>query len=99
MSALARRPLVRRTLAWLALAGLTLLGLVLADGVPDRRLLAVVVAAVMWLKGVLVARAFLDTGRAHPFIRRGVAIFVAIAPLALLLTAFFGPAIARWATL
>ena len=47
----------------------------------------------------MVARYFIEVQVAHPFIRRLLQIFIAIAPLALILTAFFGDTLARWATL
>jgi len=45
---------------------------------------------------VLVARRFIEVGEAHPFIRRVVYGFVAFAPLALVVIAYFGESLARW---
>lgn len=46
----------------------------------------VVVAAIIWIKGTVVARHFLESRTAHPFIAWLLRVFVAIAPVALLLT-------------
>lgn len=87
--------------AWLGLVGLTLVSVGLGqwfhgDGGVVLQLL---VAAIVWLKSLLVARKFIETDLAHPFIRRVVLCFVAFTPVALLLTAFFGRQLASWATL
>lgn len=87
------------TLAWLALLALTLASLGLGEGFAAAPWLPFVVAAIVWLKGWLVARHFLEAPHAHPFIARLVYGFVALAPLALALTAYFGDRLARWATL
>lgn len=94
-----------QTLAWLALLALTLVSLGLGEwlrGAPWLPLpvaLPVAVAAIVWLKGRLVARHFIESHLAHRLIARSLQVFVAFVPLALLLTAFFGDSIARWATL
>ena len=49
--------------------------------------------------GALVAGAFIESHIAHPFIARLLQVFIAIAPIALVLTGFFGDTVARWATL
>ena len=36
---------------------------------------------------------------AHPFIARVLSVFIAISPLALIATAFFGGTLARWASI
>ena len=87
------------TAAWLALVALTLLSLGLSEWARDVAWLPLIVAAIMWIKGVLIARCFIETHVAHPFIRRVLKIFVAFAPIALAATAFFGATLARWATL
>lgn len=87
------------TVAWLLLVALTLAGLGLSEGFRDAAWLPLGVSAIIWLKGALVARCFIESHIAHPFIARLLQIFIAIAPLALLLTSFFGDTIARWATL
>jgi hypothetical protein len=69
------------TVAWLALVALTLISPALgrwfhgADGLP------LLVAAIVWIKGWLVARHFIEARLAHPFIARVLAGFIAFAPL------------------
>ena len=87
------------TAAWLGLVALTLASLGLSEWFRDARWLPLLVAAVIWLKGVVVARCFIESQRAHSFIARLLQGFIALAPLALLVTAFFGSTVARWATL
>ena len=87
------------TLAWLALLALTLASLALGHWLHGVPWLALPVAAIIWLKGWLVARHFIESHIAHPFIARLLQGFIAIAPAALILTAFFGDTLARWATL
>ena len=87
------------TAAWLGLVALTLVGLGLGEWFREARWLPLLVAAIIWLKGALVARQFIESHIAHPFIARLLQGFIAIAPTALVLTAFFGDTLARWATL
>lgn len=87
------------TLAWLALVALTLASLGLGEWFPRAPWLPLLVAAIVWLKGVLVARAFIESHLAHPFIARLLQGFVAFSPLALVGTAYFGDSLARWLTL
>ena len=87
------------TAAWLGLVALTLVGLGLGEWFREARWLPLLVAAIIWLKGALVARCFIESHVAHPFIARLLQGFIAIAPVALILTAFFGDTLARWATL
>jgi hypothetical protein len=86
--------------AWLALMLLTLLSVALSRWwVVDVRWLAIVVATIVWVKGWLVARAFIESRTAVPFIRYLLGAFMALAPVALVLTGFFGRDFARWTTL
>ena len=87
------------TLTWLALVALTLISLGLGEWFRAAAWLPVLVAAIVWLKGALVARHFLESRDTHPFIARLLEGFIIIAPVALILTAFFGATFARWATL
>lgn len=87
------------TAAWLALVALTLVSLGLGEWFRTACWLPILVAAIIWCKGALVARCFIEAHVAHPFIRRVLAVFITIAPIALVLTAFFGSTLARWATL
>ncbi|WP_371322606.1 hypothetical protein VX159_09250 [Dechloromonas sp. ZY10] len=90
------KPLVR---TWLALFALTLLSLALGHWLQGANWLSLLVAAIIWLKGDLIARHFLESARATPFIARLLRYFIAFTPLALIFTAFFGREFARWATL
>lgn len=56
-------------------------------------------AAVVWLKGWLVARHFIESHLAHPFIAWVLRVFIVCVPAALLVTTWFGPQLARWTTL
>lgn len=90
------QPLV---LAWLALVVLTLLSLGVGQWLHASLWLPLIVAAIIAIKGSVVARSFIESHQAHPFIRRVVTIFIAISPIALILTAYFGPGLARLLTL
>lgn len=81
---------------WLLLCVLTLLSLGLGQGFHSANWLPLLVGLIVWIKGRLVSRYFIETQLATPFIRRVVAGFIAFAPLALVVTGFFGPSIARW---
>jgi len=85
--------------AWLALVALTLLSLGLGQWFHGAAWLQLLVAAIVWLKGTLVARRFIESGQATPFIRNVLRGFIAFTPVALVLTAFWGTQFARWATL
>jgi hypothetical protein len=87
------------TLAWLALVALTLISLGLGEWFRAADWLPLLVAALIWLKGAVVARCFIESHIAHPFIARLLQGFIAVAPSALILTAFFGSTLAGWATL
>ncbi|MDR2239604.1 MAG: hypothetical protein LBE33_04110 [Zoogloeaceae bacterium] len=92
----ARRPLF---LAWLTLVALTLVSLELGANFHRATWLPVAVAVIVWLKGALVARYFIEANLTTPFIRNVLRVFIAFTPIALVLTAFFGASFARWATL
>ena len=89
----------RLTAAWLILVALTLVSLGLSEWFRDVRWLPLLVAAIIWIKGALVARCFIESHVAHPFIARVLRVFIAMSPLALIATAFFGGTLARWATI
>ena len=82
--------------AWLVLCLLTLISIGLGQSFHRADWLPLGVAAIVWLKGWLVCRYFLESPSAHPFIRRLLAVFSACAPLALLLTGFLGRQVANW---
>jgi hypothetical protein len=87
------------TAAWLALLALTLVSLGLSEWFRAADWLPLLVAAIIWFKGAVVARCFIESHVAHPFIARVLRTFIALAPLALIATAFYGTTLARWATL
>lgn len=87
------------TTAWLALLALTVISPGLGQWFHGAAWLPLLVAAIVWIKGMLVARQFIEAGLAHPFIARVLSGFIAFTPLALVLTAFFGGQFARWASL
>jgi hypothetical protein len=87
------------TAAWLALVALTLASLGLSEWARDFAWLPLIVAAIMWIKGAVVARCFIEAHVAHPFIARVLKVFIAISPIALIVTAFFGSTVARWASI
>jgi hypothetical protein len=79
-----------RTLAWLALVALTLTSLWLGEWARTASWLPLLVAAIVWIKGTLVARHFIEAHRAHPFIAGLLRIFIALPPIALLVTSYLG---------
>ena len=91
--------LARLTLCWLGLSVLTVLSVELGRWFHGAAWLPLPVAAIVWIKSSLVARHFIESRLAHPFIAWVLGAFVAFAPAALVLTAFYGAQIARWATL
>ena len=82
-------------LPWLALLALTFLSLGLGEWFHGAAWLPLLVAAIIWLKGSLVARHFIESHKAAPFIAWLLRVFVALTPILLLLTAFFGQPLAR----
>ena len=90
------RPL---TTAWLALVALTLFSLGIGQWFHGMVWLPLLVAAIVWIKGIVIARYFIESHLTHPFIRRVLRYFIAFTPVALVLVVFFGSQFARWATL
>lgn len=76
------------TRAWLLLIALTLVSLGLGKWTGTTHWLPLLVAFIIWIKCAIVAERFLETGDAHPLIRRVVYSFIALPPLALLAVAF-----------
>jgi hypothetical protein len=89
-------PLVK---TWLGLFALTVLSLLLGHVLHGQAGLQWVVAAILWLKGWLVIRHFIEADSAHPLIRRVLYGFITITPVLLLVTALFGRQLARLTTL
>jgi hypothetical protein len=85
--------------AWLALIALTLVSLASGEWFRAASWLPLLVAALIWLKGTLVTRYFIEVQQAHPFIVWLLRLFIAFAALALLLTSYFPTHLARWTTL
>ena len=82
--------------AWVGLVALTLLSIALGEwlrGVPG---LLLPVAAIIWLKAWLIARYFLEISLTRTLIRRIVWVFIAFAPIALVITDLFGRQLAKW---
>lgn len=90
------RPLV---LTWLALVALTLVSPQLGDGLGGQEVMQLIVAAIIWIKGHLVARHFIEAELAHPFLRNVLRFFIAFPPIAIVVTTSFGDRFARFATL
>jgi hypothetical protein len=76
--------------AWLGLIGLTLFSLGLGSWLKAFSGLPTIVAAIVWLKAWLVAHYFLEAQLSRTFIRRLIWIFIAFAPIALMLTDTLG---------
>ena len=91
--------LVPLTLTWLVLCVLTVLSLGLGQWFHAAAWLPLLVAVIVWVKGTLVARYFIESELAHPFIRRLLMGFIAFAPLWLILTGFYGGQFAQWGSL
>lgn len=87
------------THAWLALIALTLASLALGKWSATIPWLPVVMAIVMWAKCAIIADRFIEANQAHPFVRRVVQVFIALAPSALILVTLFGSEISRWTAL
>jgi uncharacterized membrane protein len=48
------------------------------------------VAAIIWVKGSLVARYFIESHTAHGFVTWLLRVFIAVVPMALVIIAFLG---------
>lgn len=75
---------------WLGLLALSLMGLLLGEHFGHQPWMALLVAAIIWVKGSLVAHYFIESHTAHPFVRWLLRIFIAFVPLALVISAGFG---------
>lgn len=87
------------TRAWLVLVALTLASIALGKWSAAIPWLPLLMAVVIWIKCAIIADRFIEADRAHPFVRRVVRVFIALAPIALILVTLFGPGIARLLTL
>lgn len=91
--------LVPLTLTWLVLCVLTVLSLGLGQWFHAAAWLPLLVAVIVWVKGTMVASYFIESDLTHPFIRRLLKVFIAFAPLWLILTGFYGGQFAQWGSL
>jgi hypothetical protein len=82
-------------MAWLALVALTFLSLMLGQWFRGAVWLQLLVAAIVWIKGSLVAWKFIESELAYPFIRNVLRGFIFITTMALVLTAVYGLQFAR----
>lgn len=87
------------TLAWLALLLLTFVSLGAGEWFHSASWLPLLVAVVIWIKGTLVARYFIESHQVHPFILWLLRGFIGFATIALLITSLVPHDIARWTTL
>ena len=85
--------------AWLILVALTLISPFLGQWLHGVGWLQLLVAGIVWVKGWLIARQFIEIELTHSFIRRVMQGFILFTPAMLLLTVFLGNHFARWATL
>ena len=84
------RTIPRPVLTWLALLALSFTGLLLGEWFGHRPWLPLLVAAIIWVKGSLVAHYFIESHTAHPFVRWLLRVFIAVVPLALVISAGLG---------
>ena len=82
-------------MTWGGLVLLSLLSVGLGEWVGNAPWLPAMVGAIIWLKGWLVARHFLEARLCRTLIRRMIWTFVAFAPIALVITDIFGARLAR----
>jgi hypothetical protein len=80
----------RPVLTWLALLALSFTGLLLGEWFGHRSWMPLLVAAIIWVKGSLVARYFIESHTAHPFVAWLLRVFIAVVPVALVITALLG---------
>lgn len=74
---------------WLALLALTLVSLILGKRFGHAPWMPLIVAAIIWIKGTLVARYFIESHDVHYVIALIMKIFIAFVPAALVLTSIF----------
>lgn len=74
-------------LPWLGLLALSFAGLLLGEWFGHTAWMPLLVAAIIWVKGSLVAHYFIESHTAHPFVGWLLRVFIAVVPLALVVTA------------
>lgn len=83
MTTMKKLPLVQ---AWAGLLALTGISLALGAHFGHASWMPLFVAGIIWVKGTVVARWFLESRAVHPFIAWLLRIFIAFVPVALLIT-------------
>jgi len=73
-------------LAWLGLLVLTGISLLLGAQFGAASWMPFLVAGIIWIKGSMVARYFIESHQVHPFIAWVLRAFIAFTPLGLILT-------------
>lgn len=77
------------TITWLALVALTLLSLYGGQWLHGAAWLQLLVAAIVWIKSRLVARNFIESDLAHPYIRNLLRGFIVVIPMVLIVSVFY----------
>lgn len=74
------------TLAWLGLLVLTGISLLLGAQFGAASWMPFLVAGIIWIKGSMVARYFIESHEAHPFIAWVLRAFIAFTSIGLIVT-------------
>ena len=74
------------TLAWLGLLVLTGISLILGAQFGAASWMPFLVAGIIWIKGIMVARYFIESHEAHPFIAWVLRAFIAFTSIGLIVT-------------
>jgi hypothetical protein len=77
-------------LAWLGLLALSFTGLMVGEWFGHTPWMPLLVAVIIWVKGSLVARYFIESHTAHGFVTWLLRVFIALVPTALVIIAFLG---------
>ena len=81
-------PLIPPLLGWLGLLLLTVISLVLGARFGTASWLPLIVAAIIWIKANIVARYFIKSHLAHPFIAWVLRAFIAFTSIGLVVTSW-----------
>ncbi len=76
--------------AWLGLLTLSFTGLLVGEWFGHTPWMPLLVAAIIWVKGSLVARYFIESHTAHAYVTWLLRIFIAVVPIALVIIAILG---------
>jgi hypothetical protein len=77
---------IESTMAWLGLLALTAISLLLGAQFGAASWMPFLVAGIIWIKGSMVARYFIESHQAHPFIAWVLRTFIAFASIGLVVT-------------